>query len=130
MRIRCWHAALAAALLAATPPLAPGQTPGPKPYTERVDVQRVLLDVRVTDGLGQPIEALTTTDFVVRIDGKPVTVESAAWVTGALRSEGFYTTASGSRVATPVPTVEGRLIVFLIQKDLEPSRILGLMRLL
>jgi hypothetical protein len=33
-------------------------------------------------------------------------------------------------VATPIPTVEGRLIVFLIQKDLERSRITGLMRLL
>ena len=29
-----------------------------------------------------------------------------------------------------MPTVEGRLVVFLIQKDLEPSRIVGLMRLL
>ena len=29
-----------------------------------------------------------------------------------------------------MPTIEGRLVVFMIQKDLEPSRIVGLMRLL
>ena len=130
MRIPSWHAAFAIALVTAAAGSASGQAPGAKPYTERVDVHRVLLDVRVTDGLGQPIEALTKADFVVRIDGKPVPVESAAWVTGALRTEGFMTTPAASPVATTLPAVEGRLIVFLIQKDLEPTRITGLMRLL
>jgi len=130
MRIPSWYAAFAIALVIAAAGAASGQAPGAKPYTERVDVNRVLLDVRVTDGVGQPVEALTKTDFVVRIDGKPAPVESVAWVTGALRSEGFITTPAGSPVATTMPTVEGRLIVFLIQKDLEPTRITGLMRLL
>jgi VWFA-related protein len=130
MRISSRHAALAAALVTAIAGAVSGQEPGAKPYTERVDVHRVLLDVRVTDGLGQPIEALTTGDFAVRIDGKPAPVESAAWVTGALRSEGFIATPDGSPVPARMPTVEGRLIVFVIQKDLEPSRITGLMRLL
>jgi VWFA-related protein len=123
---------LAIAMATATAVSATGQAPTDKPYTERVDVNRVLLDVRVTDGVGQPIEALTKGDFVVRIDGKPAPVESAAWVTGALRSEGFIATPEGAPapVAAPLPTIEGRLIVFLIQKDLEPSRITGLMRLL
>jgi VWFA-related protein len=128
MRIAVWHPALA--FLTATAVSASGQAPGAKPYTERVDVHRVLLDVRVTDGLGQPLEDLRKTDFVVRIDGKPAPVESAAWVTGALRSEGFIATPDGSPVASTMPTVEGRLVVFLIQKDLEPSRIIGLMGLL
>ena len=66
----------------------------------------------------------------MRIDGKPAPVESAAWVTGALRNEGFIATPDGSPVASTMPTVEGRLVVFLIQKDLEPSRIIGLMGLL
>ena len=128
MRITVWHSALA--FLTATAVSASGQAPGAKPYTERVDVHRVLLDVRVTDGLGQPLEDLRKTDFVVRIDGKPAPVESAAWVTGALRREGFMATPDGSPVASTMPTVEGRLVVFLIQKDLEPSRIIGLMGLL
>jgi len=125
---RC--AALTVALVTASAVCVPGQAQEPKPFTERVDVHRVLLDVRVTNGLGQPIEALTTGDFVVRIDGKPAPVESAVWMTGALRSEGFIATPDGSPVTARTPTVEGRLIVFLIQKDLEPSRITGLMRLL
>jgi VWFA-related protein len=123
--------ALAAALVAAVAVAVPGHAQQPKPFTERVDVNRVLLDVRVTDGLGQPIEALTKGDFVVRIDGKPAPVESAAWVTGALGSEGFIATQDGLPVTATMPTIEGRLIVFLIQKDLEePGRIVGLMRLL
>jgi VWFA-related protein len=123
---------LAIAMATATAVAATGQAPTDKPYTERVDVNRVLLDVRVTDGVGQPIEALTKGDFVVRIDGRPAPVESAAWVTGALRSEGFIATpgAASAPVPVPMPTIQGRLIVFLIQKDLEPSRITGLMRLL
>ena len=128
MRITVWHPALA--FLTATAVSASGQAPGAKPYTERVDVHRVLLDVRVTDGLGRPLEDLRKTDFVVRIDGKPAPVESAAWVTGALRNEGFIATPDGLPVASTMPTVEGRLVVFLIQKDLEPSRIIGLMGLL
>jgi VWFA-related protein len=130
MRIPAWHPALAVALWTATAGSASAQDPGQKPYTERVDVHRVLLDVRVTDGAGQPLEDLTKADFVVRIDGKPAPVESAAWVTGALRSEGFIATPAGSPVATTMPAIEGRLVVLLIQKDLEPSRIVGLMRLL
>ena len=122
------HVALVITL--ATAAAASGRAQEPKPFTERVDVHRVLLDVRVTDGLGQAIEALTKGDFVVRIDGKPAPVESAAWVTGALRSEGFMTTPDGVPVTTTLPTIEGRLVVFVIQKDLEPSRIVGLMRLL
>ena len=129
MRVPAWHLSLAVVFVTLTAGPAPGQEPA-KPYTERVDVHRVLLDVRVTDGLGQPIEGLTAADFAVRIDGKPARVESASWVTGALRSEGFMPTPAGTPAAATTPAIEGRLVVFLIQKDLEPTRILGLMRLL
>jgi VWFA-related protein len=125
------YQALMAGFVAAAAVSVPGHAQEPKPFTERVDVHRVLLDVRVTDGLGQPIEALAKGDFVVRIDGKPAPVESAAWVTGALRSDGFITRLDGLPVTATMPAIEGRLIVFLIQKDLEePGRIVGLMRLL
>jgi VWFA-related protein len=130
MRIPTWHTALAVALstVTAMPAAAPPQRD--KPYAERVDVHRLLVDVRVTDGAGQPIGDLAKADFSVRIDGKPVPVESATWVAGAVgRGE---TGAAPTRLpaGTRRPQVEGRLIVFLIQKDLEPSRINGLMGLL
>jgi VWFA-related protein len=121
---------LAVALWAAMAGSGSAQVPGTKPFTERVDVHRVLLDVRVTDGVGQPLEDLTTADFTVRIDGKPARVESAAWVTGALRTGEPDAAPAGVPVDTTTSPIEGRLIVFLIQKDLEPSRIVGLMRLL
>lgn len=125
------YPALAAALVTAAAVSVPGRAQEPKPFTERVDVHRVLLDVRVTDGVGQPLEDLTKTDFVVRIDGKPVPVESATWVTGALRSGETGEVTTGSPAGTTMSPIEGRLIVFLIQKDLEePGRIVGLMRLL
>jgi len=47
-----------------------------------------------------------------------------------LRSSETGTVPAGSLVGTTMPTIEGRLVVLLIQKDLEPSRIVGLMRLL
>jgi VWFA-related protein len=130
---RLWAAvALASVVLVLLTPTAgaSGQAPGTKPFAERVDVHRVLLDVRVTDGLGQPLDDLTKADFVVRIDGKPAPVESAAWVTGALRSGESAAAPAGMPVGMTASTMEGRLVVFLIQKDLEPSRIVGLMRLL
>jgi VWFA-related protein len=130
MRILVRPAVFAVALSTAAAGTASGQAADPKPYTERVDVHRVLLDVRVTDGLGQPLEDLAKRDFIVRIDGKAVAVESADWVTGALRSEGFIATPVGVPVATRMPAVEGRLVVLMIQKDLEPSRLVGLMRVL
>jgi VWFA-related protein len=123
-RSRVLPALAACAVLAAA-----GHAQEQQPFSERVDVQRVLLDVHVTDGYGQPLEDLTAGDFRVRIGGTVARVESAIWVAGALRDE----TASAllrSPAATAPVAVDGRLIVFLIQKDLEPSRIIGLMRLL
>jgi hypothetical protein len=59
-----------------------------------------------------------------------VPVESATWVTGAARV--ITAGAPPGRVPArrPVPQTGGRLIVFLIQKDLEPKRINGMIRVL
>ena len=48
--------------------------------TERVDVSRVLIDVRVLGDEGGPVEGLGADDFEVRIGGEPVDVESALWL--------------------------------------------------
>jgi VWFA-related protein len=98
-------------------------------HTEHVEVSRVLVDARAVDDLGQPLRGLGPNDFKVKIDGRPARVESAFWV-GA--DEGAADTASGLPLpVSPVPDeARGRLIVFLFQKDLEPSRIVGLMRML
>jgi len=128
-RVSIAPSSLAVVLAIGTVLAVSGQAQEPKPFTERVDVQRVLLDVHVTDGVGQPLENLVASDFRVRIGGKPARVESATWVAGALRDETAAALLRSPAATAPV-AVEGRLIVFLIQKDLEPSRIIGLMRLL
>jgi len=96
--------------------------------TERVEVSRVLIDARAVDEQGQPIRGLTAADFTVEIDGKPARVESAYWV-GAAEMVPAAAPLPGALPVVP-EEARGRLIVFLFQKDLEPSRIGGLMRML
>jgi VWFA-related protein len=105
------------------------QNPQLPRHTEHVEVSRVLIDARAVDDFGQPLRGLGPDDFKVKVDGKPARVESAFWVGS---DEGAADTSSTPPVAVaPVPPqARGRLIVFLFQKDLEPSRIVGLMRML
>ena len=56
---------------------------------ERIDVSRVLIDVRVLGGEGEPMEGLGPDDFEVRIGGEPVDVESAQWL-GADGRDGAF----------------------------------------
>jgi VWFA-related protein len=96
-------------------------------YTEKVDVARVLVDVRAMDSHGRPLLGLVSSDFLVKIDGKPARVESAQWVTGALT--GVEMDPAAVRTLSLRPP-SGRLVVFLFQKSLERSRITGFMRML
>jgi VWFA-related protein len=115
--------------------LAPGlamldaqqQTPR---FHERIDVARVVVDARVVDDRGNPILGLSADDFAVKIDRKTCRVETAAWI-------GQHDATMSTPVASAAASAEGssgpaggRLVVFLFQKDLEPSRIVGLMRML
>jgi VWFA-related protein len=96
-------------------------------YTERVDVERVLVDARVLDHQGQTIVGLTADDFRVRIGGRPVPIESVMWVGGAKPDVPAVQTATPSTTEAP----PGRLIIFVFQKDFfESSRIVGFMRML
>jgi VWFA-related protein len=97
-------------------------------FKERVDVERVLLDARVLDSNGEPRRDLKPADFRVKVDGRLVPVESAYWVDAATPfAEGLTPEEAAMVGAQPVPP--GRLIVFFFQKDLHPSRTLGLMRM-
>lgn len=98
-------------------------------YQERVEVARVIIDARVLDGHGRAITGLETDDFEVRIGGKPARVESALWVGGDDDAVPAGT-GDGAPMAPLLETPPGRLLVFLFQKDLEPSRIVGLMQML
>jgi VWFA-related protein len=128
---------IALLVLLAEPEICAKVAPAPRPateqqlprHTERVEVSRVLIDARAVDDFGEPIHGLAAADFKVKIDGKPARVESAFWV-GADERAADASSAPPPPLA-PVPDeARGRLIVFLFQKDLEPSRIVGLMRML
>jgi VWFA-related protein len=107
---------------------ATAQAPQTPAYREHVEVTRVLVDARVVDGRWRPVRDLGPADFVVRIDGRAARIESAQWVAG-VREDGQDQSESRAS-ATQGPSAEGRLIVFVLQKDLESSRIAGLMRML
>ncbi|HVR71474.1 MAG TPA: VWA domain-containing protein [Vicinamibacteria bacterium] len=92
---------------------------------EQVDVERVLLEARVVDARGQPIRGLRPEHFRVTLASQEATVESVFWVEGA--EPPLAEAAVEAGVAPPAPA--GRLVVFFFQKDLERSRIGGLMRM-
>ncbi len=119
-------ASVLAAALAAS--LGPGPQQPPR-FDARVDVPRIILDARVLDDRGDPVPGLEAGDFKVRIDGRPARVESATWV-GGVESEPPVSHSGAPSQATSPLGRSGRLVVFLFQKDLEPSRIVGLLRML
>jgi len=108
----------------------PQQPPG---FIERVDVARVVIDTRVVDSQGLPIRGLEIEDFAVRLNGRSARVESVSWVgDGESSAPGAEApvTAPGDAAEGAAAQAPGRLIVLLFQKDLEPTRIVGLMRML
>ena len=107
---------------------APGQgrTPQQQPFIERVEVARILIDTRVVDDFGRPVLGLDAGNFEVKIDGKPARVESEEWVGGNVDSNLSLASTDLAGVVEPAP--RGRLIVFLVQKSLEPTRAMGLLR--
>jgi VWFA-related protein len=107
-----------------------GQEKPAQRYTEQVDVERVLVDVRVLDNDGRAVVGLGADDFSVKIGGKPVAIESAMWVGGAQSDGGSVKPETVEHAAAVDDGLSGRLIIFLFQKDLEPSRLTGLMRML
>ena len=92
-----------------------------------VDVERVIIDARVVDDSGAPLPGLLASDFKVLVEGRKVDVESVHWVPADLpaQEEGAVST---SETPAAAPS-EGRLLVFFFQKDLESSRIAGLLRM-
>jgi VWFA-related protein len=98
-------------------------------FQEEVEVSRILMDVRVVDGRGDPIRGLEGADFEVRVDGRAARVDGARWVSGtAAYSEGLDPDAA--RMAGVQPAPSGRRLVFLFQKDFSSSSyLIGLLRM-
>ena len=114
---------IGALLLLALPVCAAAQDP-PR-FSEKVEVARILLDVRAIDPRGRPLLGLESADFEVKIDGKVARVESVQHITGERVADSA--TAATTQLQ---PAMAGRLVVFLFQKSLHRSRIPGLMLML
>jgi VWFA-related protein len=106
-----------------------------QPYQEKIVVERILVDARVTDASGNPITGLTPADFRVLIDDKPAKVESADWIpeTAAARELADIDRPQPEvNTSLDVPAPAGRLFIFFFQTDFarNASRITGQMEIL
>ena len=104
---------LAILLIAALPVFAQVQ--------EKITVERILIDARVTDAAGEAITGLTPNDFRVKIDGKPAQIDSVEWIPEtAVARELADIDRPPVEVnhTTNIPPPQGRLLVFLFQTDL------------
>jgi VWFA-related protein len=100
---------------------------------ESITVERILIDVRVTDGRGDPIPNLEPKDFRVKIDGVPAKIESVEWIpetAGARELAELDRESAKSSLEVPAP--KGRLLVFFFQTDFarERVRVSGQMKIL
>jgi VWFA-related protein len=102
---------------------------------ERITVERILIDARVTDDYGNPVLGLTPANFRVRIDGKLAVVESVDWIpeSSAARDAAEFSTdeesVAASEAVRSVDRPPGRLFVLFFQTDFAraSSRVAGQM---
>jgi VWFA-related protein len=104
-------------------------------YQEKITVERILIDVRVTDARGEAILGLKPADFRVRIDGQPAKVESVDWIpeTAAARElADIDQPLPEVNTTLEVPAPRGRLLVFFFQTDFarNQSRVAGQIQIL
>ncbi len=122
-------AALLLAFFAARAVRAQAPPGRPESYREEARVERVVVDAHVTDRRGEPIPDLTAADFRVKVDGKPVPLESVEWIPADTPELPSASLPSGPENLFPPAPPPGRLIVFFFQTDYEPSRLVGLLRM-
>ncbi len=97
-------------------------------FQERVDVVRVLLDLRVVDDKGAAILGLVPEDLRLSVDGAPAEVDSLTWVSGTTPyAEGLTPQQAAANGALAAPA--GRQLVFFFQKELSASRLSGLLQM-
>ena len=107
----------------------------PGSFREEARVERVVIDAHVTDDDGEPIRDLGIADFVLKVDGRRVPIESVEWVSAgtpeaAAPVAGEITWSDAPTIAEPVLAYPpGRLIVLFYQTDHEPVRAHGFLRM-
>ncbi|HEV8611633.1 MAG TPA: hypothetical protein VGS98_16370 [Thermoanaerobaculia bacterium] len=126
-------------------PQKPRAVPNPPPrsaapsrpgtFREEARVERVVIDAHVTYDDGEPIRDLVAADFVVKVDGRRVPLESIEWVSASVPESatlkpGDITWGEAPALTEPVLAYPpGRVIVLFYQTDYEPLRIAGFLRM-
>lgn len=81
-------------------------------FRERIEVLRIVVDLRVTDARGNPVSDLQPEDVTVSIGGKRAEIESLEWIDDTSRDAG-----SQSAELAEASQPQGRLFVFFVQTD-------------
>jgi VWFA-related protein len=118
--------ATSAWLVAGAAATAWAQTP---PLIQTIDVERVIIDARVTNDFGEPILGLQRSDFRIHIDGLSADIESVDWVAESRELEQFQNAAHLPNGMASDPLPQGRLFVIFVQTDFgrAASRLYGQM---
>src|SRR6185295_1020989 len=115
----------------------PQESPPEGSFADEISVSLVTIVVRVVDTWGRPILGLKPEDFRVRVGNGEIPVTAVDWITSGEGEESFpenwerpspAPVSSDEEPAPPVPG-RGRLVVFFVQADLNPTRISGQLRM-
>lgn len=126
---------------ATRPPFSTQPLPSPSSSTvepqhtfeDRIEVSRVVLEVRAIAPGGEAIEGLGAGDFRVRLGGREARIESVDWLPGGGGSfEELSWGEAAAGLAETGATVEPpeELTLVFVQADMEPSRVIGHLRML
>jgi VWFA-related protein len=98
-------------------------------FDDSITVALETIIVRVVDNAGRPILGLTPEDFRVVVRGREVPVLSVDWTSSeeTARPRSDVLPMGAETELAPVPA--GKLVVFFVQADLNPTRISGQMRM-
>jgi len=105
--ISAFFVAVAVSAFAQTPP----------PMIQTIEVERIILEARVTNDVGEPILGLQRNNFRITIDDKPVEIESVDWISESHDVEQFENAAHVVNGVAPEPRKRGRLFVIFVQTD-------------
>lgn len=106
--------------------------PPKEQFDDEITVALDTIVVRVVDGDGRPILGLTPEDFRLRVHGREIPVTAVDWVSSQSEAEPAKAEAAefeSWKPAEPAAWPAGKLIVFFVQADLNPTRISGQLRL-
>ncbi len=126
-------AILLAALL--LPTLASAQDPKLEDqFGEEITVSLISMTVRAVDGRGRPVTGLGPEDFRVRVGKKEIPVVGVDWFSSGepapvVEAPGVPTPETVTTVTVTEPRPAGKLVVFWVQSDFDPSRVSGQLRL-